>query len=421
MRVLIQTLGSAGDVHPFIPIGATLRDMGHDVVVWGNEAFESVITGAGLAFVEAGTKAELEATMADPDLWHPRKGLDVVFEQGLVPSLEPTLDSMLERVEHGNTLVVGSTLGLASRMLRDIAKVPMVTLHLAPCAFRSTHRAPRLPGMWAPDWTPRWLKRAWWWLSDKVIDPMLCPALNELGEQYGLPPIRSAMGVWNHSPDKIVALFPDWFGPPQPDWPPQVVTTGFPLFDQAAGREVDEALHAWIDDGEAPIVVTAGSANVHGEAFYEASIDACRRLGRRALVITSNRALLPASLGDDVRHAAYAPFSRVLPKAAALVSHAGVGTCAQALAAGVPHLARPMAFDQPDNASRLEDLGVGASLPAARYNERRAAKMLARLLESETVQDACRRVAARMPSNDEVLREICEQIVSAADAAPTAS
>ena len=70
---------------------------------------------------------------------------------------------------------------------------------------------------------------------------------------------------------------------------------------------------------------------------------------------------LPARLPNGVRHFNYIPFSTVLPRAAAFVHHGGIGTTAQALAAGVPQLVVPLAHDQPDNAVRIRHLGVGDS------------------------------------------------------------
>ena len=187
--------------------------------------------------------------------------------------------------------------------------------------------------------------------------------------------------------------------------------TGFPLFDQSEEHGADPEFEGWMEQGDAPIVITAGSANLHGEAFYGAALTACRRLGRRALLITQNRDLLPDALPAEALHRPYMPFSRVLPKAAALLSHGGIGTCAQALAAGVPHLVRPLAFDQLDNASRLEDLGVGACLPAGRISARRMERRLGDILSDDSRRESCRAVREKMQSTENVLAEVCDLIV----------
>ena len=55
----------------------------------------------------------------------------------------------------------------------------------------------------------------------------------------------------------------------------------------------------------------------------------------------------PGTEGER-RHFDYTPLSHVLPGAAALVHHGGIGTAAQGLASGRPQLVMPMTFDQPD-------------------------------------------------------------------------
>src|SRR5439155_17651208 len=111
-------------------------------------------------------------------------------------------------------------------------------------------------------------------------------------------------------------------------------------------------------------------------------IDIAARLGRRALLLTRFRELLPASLPSHARHFDYAPFSRVLPQATALVHHGGIGTTAQAFATGVPQLVVPFAFDQPDTAARVRRLGVGSSILPSAFTGERGALLLRELLES---------------------------------------
>ena len=105
----------------------------------------------------------------------------------------------------------------------------------------------------------------------------------------------------------------------------------------------------------------------------------------------------------------YAPLSRLLPRSAALVYHGGIGTAAQALAAGIPHLVAPHSFDQPDNAARLARLGVGRTLFPAFYSPRRAADRLRWLLENPAVQEACRHWKEAISAQD-ALGETCALI-----------
>ena len=115
---------------------------------------------------------------------------------------------------------------------------------------------------------------------------------------------------------------------------------------------------------------------------------------------------LPFGLGADVWHEAYVPFSRVLPRCAAMVHHGGVGSCAQGLAAGVPQLTMPLGFDQPDNATRLWRLGVGRFVRPEAFRSARVAAELAELLDNVRVTERCKHWADALRRVDS-LGETC--------------
>jgi UDP:flavonoid glycosyltransferase YjiC (YdhE family) len=80
------------------------------------------------------------------------------------------------------------------------------------------------------------------------------------------------------------------------------------------------------------LVVAPGSAgDVHPNVGLALALS---RSGQRGILLTQFPEQLPATLPNGVRHFNYVPFSRVLPCAAAFVHHGGIGTTAQALAAG---------------------------------------------------------------------------------------
>jgi rhamnosyltransferase subunit B len=201
-------------------------------------------------------------------------------------------------------------------------------------------------------------------------------------------------------------MFPEWFAPPQRDWPRRMSLAGFPLYDQEPAATVragsaamrDDDLEALLD--ERPIVFTPGTGNRHARAFFAAAVDASVRLGRPAILLTSHPEQLPASLPLSVRHVAYLPLSRILPRTSALVHHGGIGSAAAALAAGVPQLVMPFAHDQPDNAARLCKLGVAAALTSPQASGARVATALDRLLSSPRVQARCLGYAQRLRHSD---------------------
>jgi rhamnosyltransferase subunit B len=135
----------------------------------------------------------------------------------------------------------------------------------------------------------------------------------------------------------------------------------------------------------------------------------CRILKRRGVLLTPASDFVPRDLPETVRHFEYAPFSSVLPKAAAIVHHGGIGTTALAFAAGVPQLVVPFVDDQFDNAVRVQRLGSGLKAPHCAFRPKTVAQMLERLLGLETIAHTCHSIAALIRQQDP-LSEACRLI-----------
>jgi len=406
IRFVMTPVGSSGDVHPSIGIGRALRARGHDVVVVTGGSFEEVALRAGLGFHTVFSKEEYEAATNHPDLWHPRRGLKIVMQ--LVASrLDEAYTRLKEVYEPGRTVLVGHGLSFATRLLEEKEHVPAATLHLAPSIFRSDFEQPAYaPGRTATN-APRWVKRTMWWAIDRfLIDPNISRPLNELRGKLGLPPVVRPFQHWIHSPQRVIGLFPKWFAPPQPDWPASLRLTGFPQYDESDQQVLSPKLQAFLDAGDPPIVFTPGSANQQAAGFFMAAVDASRRLNRRALLLTRYAAHLP-SLPAHAHHEEYVPLSRVLPRCAALVHHGGIGTLAQALAAGIPQLTMPMGFDQPDNTTRLHRLGVATWVAPSQFTGERVAAALNGLLSAPQVAAACARWSHELKKSS-ALDRTCE-------------
>ena len=416
MKAILLPAGSHGDVHPFVGVGVALAERGHDVTLATCGLFADLSERCGLKFHEVGTAERFLELSQHPDLWHPRKAAALIAREAILPGMRMQYDAIEELTASNSepTVVVGSALGFGGRLAHDNLKLPFVSLHLQPTMFWSVHKSPQLARhTLMGDWVPRWLKtfqfRLGIWM---MFDRNVRKACNEYRSELGLAPIKTSWDMM-HSPQKICAMFPEWFAPMQPDWPPQTVHTGFPLWDESGVTEVPAEIEQFIDAGEPPIVFTPGSAHTHAIPFWRAAVDACQRLGRRGMLLTRHAEQIPDDLPADVQHFPYVPFSAVLHRCAALVYHGGVGTLSQALAAGVPHLIMPMAHDQPDNAVRIKCLGVGDYLWPNQFHGPRVAKMLGELLTSESVASACRERAELLKDNDAIAKT-CDIIEAAA-------
>jgi UDP:flavonoid glycosyltransferase YjiC (YdhE family) len=414
LNVLLPTLGSAGDVHPFIALGIALRARGHRVTVITNPFFQESIEAQGLEFVPVGTVEDVQSAIADPDLWHPNKGFGVVARRVIIPAT-PEIFRIIESRVDSETVVAASSIAFGARLAQEKLGVPTATVHLQPTVIRSLIDQGMFGTLRISAAQPMWLKRALFRFIDwAAIDRLLRRPLNEFRSALGLSPVTRLLARWIHSPECVIGFFPDWFAPPQPDWPPNVHLVGFPLWDGAGGtlpgrmRLSDEA-RKFLDAGEPPVVVTPGSAAATLQDFFSESVAALGALGLRGMLVTNFSGQLPASLPAGIEAFGYLPFSEVLPRAALLVYHGGIGTLAQAIRAGIPQLVVPSAHDQFDNGWRIDRLGLGRSLPRRRFRAVRAAGAIRAILEDGAMARRCREQSGRMHPAAAIARA-CELI-----------
>jgi rhamnosyltransferase subunit B len=247
------------------------------------------------------------------------------------------------------------------------------------------------------------LKRMAWWMLDKTFyDPHFMKPLNTYRAELGLPNVDRIFSSWIHEADCVVGLFPDWFGEPQSDWPPNVALVDFPLYDHGDHASLPPELDEFIKAGQAPIAFSAGTATATAHEFFKTSIEASQKAGLRAILLTHFGQQVPASLPKNVMHVDYAPFSTLLPKLAAFVHHGGIGSTSQALRAGIPQLIRPVAYDQFDNSARAVHLGVAHEVLPKQYTPQAVAKVLGTLTTNDALHQRCQHIASRFTNHNPI-------------------
>ncbi|MGI9470890.1 MAG: glycosyltransferase [Rubripirellula sp.] len=383
MRAILSAPGSRGDVNPMIAIGRRLRSLGHEVVISLAEPYADVARDADLQVEAVISREEFSQALGNPNVWKPVQGPLQVFRT-IVHDYLGRHQAVIER-HHvpGQTILVAHPLDLASRIFRDAhPEIGLATVHLQPVILRTFDSPPRLSPWWFEVSRPAWALRTAYWFADHVaIDPVIRGPVNRMRKDYGLPSIRRPLNQWWHSPDKVLAMYPDWFAPATRGFLTSLVHCGFPLQDHTE----DE----FRPPDDRPIVFTSGTAHQHCRRFFELAVESCLKLNRPGLLLSTFAENFPSDLPPTVRPVSYVSFSQLLPQCAAIVHHGGVGTTSQAIAAGIPQVIRPHAFDQFDNAQRVERLGCGRWL----RRDRELIDVLKQLLENPPAENVEKREA----------------------------
>jgi MGT family glycosyltransferase len=398
VRIVFTTWGSLGDLHPFLALGVELRARGHEVSVATMPIWRDNVVRAGLGF----HPLRPDVPPGEPDardvvrrVLDPQKGPEYLFRELFAPHTRETYDDTLAAASGADVLVTHQ-LPLTGAVVAQKLGIPWVSAVLAPLSFLSAYDPPVLANA---EWMQRVcalhpaIARTFFALGRTITKPWVDPIV-KLRAQIGLPAGEHALFSGQHSPRCVLALFSRALSAKLPDFPAQTLITGFPFYDAADAQPPDRELLRFLDAGDPPIVFTLGSSAVWvADDFYSVSIEAVKRLGRRALLLAGEEAdalrpLLPAG----IEAFNYAPHSAVMPRASLVVHQGGVGTTGQALRAGRPMIVVPFGQDQPDNARRCVRLGVARTIRRGRYTVDRVALELSALLDDPAAAERAQRV-----------------------------
>jgi rhamnosyltransferase subunit B len=397
MHIIVIAVGSSGDVYPLLGLSRTFAKRGHRVSFCTSPAFAEVVERCGLRFLPFGTTEEYYAAINNPALWNPRTSLKTLWK-AVAKRIRPLFD-LLETEVDSDTIMAAHPWAFGARLLQEKHGVPLVSVQISPSTFLSARKPPIHKQFTIPMFLPYPVRAGLLWAFDRgVLDRICAPDINRERSELGLAPVKRIMGRWMHSPQGVLGLFPDWFASPQNDWPPKVTLTGFPLFDDADSRSIDEELENFLAEGPPPIVFTPGSTLVDGLSYYRTATTALNALGCRGIFLASQSTVLP-QVTPNILVRSYVPLSKLLPRAKALVHHGGIGTASHAFAAGIPQLITPFAHDQFDNAARVESLGCGVKLDS-HTGGRAILEALRELLPNERIQSNCTAFQSKVISGE---------------------
>ncbi len=399
MRVLLSSLGSHGDIHPFVAVARALGEKGHDAAVAANPYFRSVIEGAGVAFLPLGEHIDLaESIQQTPGAMAQHGGSLRLVKNWVVPLTGEHVESLASHARAFRAdVIVGHSITFYVPIVCELLGLPFVACNLAPVAWMNPADYPVYSAM-DRTWPPWLLCRINLKIGRLLMRWTVDGEINRVRRAAGVSTVREAWYSMDRGGVLNLGLWSPVFRGPHEGDPPTGVICGFPWLDRASGHEDDMGeIGKFLDDGDAPLVFTLGTASVHNAGrFFHAAVEAAATLRKRALLVAGRTEYFPEGLPKGVRAFTYAPFSRVFPRGLVNVHHGGIGTTAQALRAGRPQLVTPMAHDQFDNSARVKRLGAGDRLNHNVATGSRMSRALQHLIDDPAIATAAADVARKI-------------------------
>ena len=393
-RIVFATIGSLGDLHPCITLALELQRRGHHLAIASTPYYAEMVQRAGVAFRPMRPDWNPTDRELISQCEHLRTGPGILYRKLVLPWLKATYDDLLSAATDADFLLAGELVYAAPLVVEKLG-LRWASIILSPSSFFSSEDPSVLvtvPALIHLRKAGSRIYKAGLNLCRLATWPWSNP-VRRLRRELGLRRDCDPVFRDKFSPDLVLALFSAQLAKKQSDWPQQALQPGFVFFDDPLLDGAAAKLESFLASGDKPIVFALGSTAVHNPGnFYEASVEAARRVGRRAVLIGGSETMN----SPDVLSVSYVSYAQIFPHAAAIVHQAGSGTTGQSLRAGRPSLMIPYGWDQPDNAARVEKLGAGLTLKRASYDAGSAARCLEKLLNNPDFSCRAMQIKSRM-------------------------
>jgi sterol 3beta-glucosyltransferase len=402
MRTLIVGVGSRGDVAPFTGLGTALRAAGHSVTIAGYEMFADLVTGCGLEFrALPGDPRLLEAARWQRGATGPAGAVRLVRLIG--DHMREVHAGILAAARQGaDVLLLAGMSSIGGYHIAEGLGLPSMGLGLQP--VYPTREFP--PSIVTAHSFGRWGNLAAGKALVAIGAPALAGPVRELRAELGLPRLGNRDAIFRR---QDAARWPGWCGfspavvPRPADWRDGLEAAGYWWPERPAGWSPPAELERFLDAGPPPVFIGFGSMTpAAADRLSNLAVAAGRRAGVRMVIQAGRAGLMPAGEpAPDLLVIGDVPHDWLFPRMAALVHHAGAGTAAAGLRAGIPAVSVPVVGDQPFWAARLAGLGAGPRpIPYKRLSARVLAAAIGDAISRPSYQARAQALAGRLARED---------------------
>ncbi len=410
MNIIILTLGSRGDVQPYVALGRGLAAAGHHVTLATHACWEPFVVehGLGCRTVAGDPRGLLEGEAGQ--MWLESDRNPVRFMRGMMDAARPLLRQAADdywaacRAQPTDLILYPILAAFQARAIAEKLAIPALPAYLQHVHTTASYPSAMLPRV---PWLGGVYNRLTYTLTGELFWRTMRPVISTWRqESLGLPPLpqHSEFAAWERAPLTCFYGFSPAVQPRAPEWGAHIHITGYWFLPAPAGWQPPAGLVDFLASGPPPVFVGFGSMTGRNpEQVAELVLKALARAGQRGLLLTGWGGLKPGDLPADVYAIESAPFDWLFPRMAAVVHHGGAGTTGAGLAAGTPTIVVPFFADQHFWAWRVAALGAGPQpIPRRQLSVERLAAALTEATSNPAIRAHAAALGQRIRAEDGV-------------------
>ncbi len=411
MRITILTLGSRGDVQPFLALAVGLQRTGrYQVRFAAPDNFEPLAREYGLNFFPLGVDAQ---KMLGPGGIDPDRNILLWFWE-VLRSMKPLAERIAENswlACQDSELIIYSAMGIGAYHVAEKLDIPCMMASPIP-GFAPTRAYPNPGGLFPPLPLGGGYNRLTHLLSGHLFQIFTGPFINRWRkEKLELPAIPFGKYPYSHMggrPQPVFGSYSPIISPKPPDWGDNIHVCGYWFLDPAPSWQPPDPLMAFLEAGAPPVYIGFGSmANRAPQKMAQLVQEALELSGQRGILAAGWGGLDHANLSDHIFAIDSVPHAWLFPRMAAVVHHGGAGTTGAVFRAGVPSILVPHLGDQPFWAKRVMELGVSPQpIPRRKLTAERLAAAITAATSDQNMQARAAALGERIRAEDGVARTI---------------
>lgn len=404
MKITITSVGSRGDVQPFVALGRGLLNAGHVVTLAADRIFEDFVVENGLeyAYLSADPMKALEVdirSLGNNPIKIYRWMANTVGQIG-----GEFTETFFKANQGVDMMIFSSVAAMVGTHIGAALNVPMIPSVLQPIV--PTQAYPYSTGAILPEWLPFWgvYNKQSYVFYNRFFYRLFYKMVNRDREQVlGLPPLP-----WKVYADLDISQYPILHGfsqnviPVPPDYDHNQIITGYWFLDQANDWHPSESLMAFLTETPKPVYIGFGSmVDKEADQLTRLVVEALRLSKQRAVLLGGWTDLGGSGLPNNILKVENVPHDWLFPRVAAVVHHGGAGTTAASLRAGKPTVVVPFFADQPFWGWRVQKLGVGPKpIPRLKLTAENLATAILQAVENGGIQDRATTLGERIRAED---------------------
>lgn len=360
MKVTFLTLGSRGDVQPYVALAKKLIENGNEALVCTGASFKRFIEENSVGFHEA--TADLMVIL---DSEEGKKvfngGRFNIFnmlkfsKEVITPAFRKSMDDFLE-ASKGSDIIIYHPKALGAVDIAQHMNIPCICLPPVPIMYPITE-FPNFAISADKSFGPFLNKLTY--KATSLGEASYMKSINDFRKSsLNLPKRKAGEIAFKVNETNIPIIYPisPFLFNEIESWKDRVFLSGF-FFLDIGETKLDNELENFIESGNPPIVVSFSSMPLKAPAlFKEKLLKALKETDNRAVILTGTSGMTFEN-DDNIYAVEKAPHRLIFKKAKGIIHHGGVGTMSEALLSGVPQLIMPFTTDQPFWAHRLYSKG----------------------------------------------------------------